>query len=103
MPVIAPSSRINHHRARATGSLHATQFLHRLDQTPRGRLRLLPPLQPSTEILSRASRQAYHEVKEDASIANAKRRTQKRGTQTIDLFAQKHLVALTRHHCVTKM
>ena len=54
-----------------------------------GRLRLLPPLQPSTEILSRASRQAYHEVKEDASIANAKRRTQKRGAQTIDLFAQK--------------
>jgi hypothetical protein len=42
-------------------------------------------------------------VKEDASIANAKRRTQKRGTQTIDLFAQKHLVELTRHHCVTKM
>jgi len=54
-----------------------------------GRLRLLPPLQLSTEILSRASRQAYHEVKEDASIANAKRRTQKRGAQTINLFVQK--------------
>ena len=46
-------------------------------------------MQPSTEILSRLSRQAYHEVKEDAFIANAKRRTQKGGAQTIDLFAQK--------------
>ncbi|KAL3807187.1 hypothetical protein ACHAXA_006680 [Cyclostephanos tholiformis] len=54
-----------------------------------GRLRLLPPLHPATEILSRASRQSHHEVKEDMSIANAKRRTQKRGAQTIDLLSQK--------------
>ncbi|KAL9180973.1 hypothetical protein ACHAXT_009778 [Thalassiosira profunda] len=54
-----------------------------------GRLRLLPPLQPSTEILSRASRQTFHEVKDDLKIANARRRTQKRGAQTIDLLCQK--------------
>ena len=54
-----------------------------------GQLRLLPPLQPATEILSQASRQTYQEVREDMSIVNAKRRTQKRGAQTIDLLSQK--------------
>ena len=54
-----------------------------------GRLRLLPPLQPAAEILARASRQAYYEIKDDATVANAKRRTQKKGAQTIDLLAQK--------------
>ena len=33
-----------------------------------GRLRLLQPLQPSNEILSRAQRQTYHEVKDDMKI-----------------------------------
>ena len=54
-----------------------------------GQLRLLPPLQPATEILSQASRQTYQEVREDMSIVNAKRRTQKQGAQTIDLLSQK--------------
>ena len=54
-----------------------------------GRLRLLPPLQPSIEILSRAQRQTYHEVKDDLKIANQRRRTQKRGAQTIDSLCQK--------------
>lgn len=54
-----------------------------------GRLRLLPPLQPSTEILARAQRQTYHEVKDDTKIANQRRRTQKRGAQTIDALGQK--------------
>ena len=54
-----------------------------------GRLRLLPPLQPSTEILSRAQRQTYHEIKDDTKIANQRRRTQKRGAQTIDALCQK--------------
>ena len=54
-----------------------------------GRLRLLPPLQPSIEILSRAQRQTYNEVKDDLKIANQRRRTQKRGAQTIDSLCQK--------------
>lgn len=54
-----------------------------------GRLRLLSPLQPSSEILSRASRQTHNEVKDDLKIANVRRRTQKRGAQTIDAFCQK--------------
>ena len=54
-----------------------------------GRLRLLQPLQPSNEILSRAQRQTYHEVKDDMKIANQRRRTQKRGAQTIDSLSQK--------------
>lgn len=54
-----------------------------------GRLRLLPPLQPATEILARASRQTYYEIKDDVTIVNAKRRTQKKGAQTINLLAQK--------------
>ena len=54
-----------------------------------GRLRLLPPLQPSTEILSRAQRQTYQEIKDDTKIANQRRRTQKRGAQTIDALCQK--------------
>eukprot|EP00578_Thalassiosira_sp_NH16_P008461 CAMPEP_0181117800 /NCGR_PEP_ID=MMETSP1071-20121207/22731_1 /TAXON_ID=35127 /ORGANISM="Thalassiosira sp., Strain NH16" /LENGTH=558 /DNA_ID=CAMNT_0023202243 /DNA_START=477 /DNA_END=2153 /DNA_ORIENTATION=+ len=54
-----------------------------------GRLRLLPSLQPSTEILSRAQRQTHNEIKDDLKIANARRRTQKRGAQTIDLLSQK--------------
>ena len=54
-----------------------------------GRLRLLPPLQPSTEILARAQRQTYHEIKDDTKIANQRRRTQKRGAQTIDALCQK--------------
>ena len=54
-----------------------------------GRLRLLPPLQPAAEILARASRQTYYEIKDDATVANAKRRTQKKGAQTIDLLAQR--------------
>ncbi|KAL3774323.1 hypothetical protein ACHAW5_009842 [Stephanodiscus triporus] len=43
---------------------------------------------PASEILSRASRRSYRDVREDATIANAKRRTQKRGAQTIDLLSQ---------------
>lgn len=54
-----------------------------------GRLRLLPPLQPACEILARASKQTYYEIKDDVSIVNVKRRTQKKGAQTIDLLAQK--------------
>jgi len=54
-----------------------------------GRLRLLPPLQPSSEILSRAYRQTYHEIKDDLKVANQRRRTQKRGAQTIDSLCQK--------------
>ncbi|KAL7535685.1 hypothetical protein ACHAXR_006665 [Thalassiosira sp. AJA248-18] len=54
-----------------------------------GRLRLLPPLQPSTETLSRAQRQTHNEVKDDTKIANQRRRTQKKGAQTIDSLSQK--------------
>jgi len=54
-----------------------------------GRLRLLPPLNPATEILSRAQRLTAIEVKDDTKITNVRRRTQKRGAQTIDLLSQK--------------
>eukprot|EP00577_Skeletonema_sp_RCC1716_P006122 CAMPEP_0113396338 /NCGR_PEP_ID=MMETSP0013_2-20120614/13735_1 /TAXON_ID=2843 ORGANISM="Skeletonema costatum, Strain 1716" /NCGR_SAMPLE_ID=MMETSP0013_2 /ASSEMBLY_ACC=CAM_ASM_000158 /LENGTH=634 /DNA_ID=CAMNT_0000280731 /DNA_START=220 /DNA_END=2124 /DNA_ORIENTATION=- /assembly_acc=CAM_ASM_000158 len=58
-------------------------------QSNTGRLRQLPPLQPATEILSRAQRQTYQSIKDDLKIANARRRTQKRGAQTIDMLCQK--------------
>ncbi|KAL7430256.1 hypothetical protein ACHAXM_002096 [Skeletonema potamos] len=54
-----------------------------------GKLRQLPPLQPATEILSRSQRQTYQSIKDDNTISNVKRRTQKRGAQTIDLLCQK--------------
>merc|ERR1719401_515306 len=54
-----------------------------------GRLRRLPPLQPASEILARAARQTHREVKDDLTIANQRRRAQKRGAQTIDSFGQK--------------
>ncbi|KAL7519652.1 hypothetical protein ACHAWX_004411 [Stephanocyclus meneghinianus] len=58
-------------------------------QTPStGRLRLLPPLSPHGEILSRALRQTRHAVKDDPAIANVKRRAQKRGAQTVDCLQQ---------------
>ncbi len=58
-------------------------------QSNTGRLRQLPPLQPATEILSRAQRQTFQSIKDDTKIANARRRTQKRGAQTIDMLCQK--------------
>ena len=58
-------------------------------QSNTGRLRQLPPLQPATEILSRAQRQTYQSIKDDTKIANIRRRTQKRGAQTIDSLCQK--------------
>jgi len=54
-----------------------------------GRLRRLLPVQPAGEILARARRQTFREVKDDLAIANQRRRAQKRGAQTIDLFSQK--------------
>eukprot|EP00804_Cyclotella_cryptica_P007749 CCRYP_001360-RA/>CCRYP_001360-RA protein AED:0.01 eAED:0.01 QI:221/1/1/1/0.33/0.25/4/2285/601 len=53
-----------------------------------GQLRLLPPLSPHSEILSRALRQTHHAVKDDLRIANIKRRAQKRGAQTVDCLQQ---------------
>ncbi|KAL7552381.1 hypothetical protein ACHAWF_015623 [Thalassiosira exigua] len=54
-----------------------------------GRLRLLPPLQPPAEILSSAARRTFREVKDDPNVANARRRVQKRGAQSIDALSQK--------------
>lgn len=73
--------------SRATTTTNTKSISSKKSNT--GRLRLLPPLQPATEILARASRQTYYEIKDDATVANAKRRTQKKGAQTIDLLAQK--------------
>ena len=53
-----------------------------------GLLRQLPPLSPHTELLSRASRQTYNNIKDDPKILNVKRRTQKRGAQTLDHLQQ---------------
>jgi GTP1/Obg family GTP-binding protein len=61
----------------------------RKPQSNTGRLRQLPPLQPATEILSRSQRLTYQTIKDDTKIANVRRRTQKRGAQTIDLLCQK--------------
>lgn len=58
-------------------------------QANTGRLRLLQPLQPSTEILASASRTTYHTIKEDTKIANVRLRKRKQGAQTIDLLSQK--------------
>jgi GTP1/Obg family GTP-binding protein len=58
-------------------------------QSNTGKLRQLPPLQPATEILSRSQRLTYQSIKDDTTISNVKRRTQKRGAQTIDLLCQK--------------
>lgn len=53
-----------------------------------GLLRQLPPLSPHTELLSRASRQTYNSIKDDPKVSNVKRRTQKRGAQTLDHLQQ---------------
>ena len=53
-----------------------------------GLLRQLPPLQPHNEILSRALRQTHNNIRDDPKVANIKRRTQKRGAQSIDFLQQ---------------
>ncbi|KAL3777308.1 hypothetical protein ACHAWO_005074 [Cyclotella atomus] len=53
-----------------------------------GLLRQLPPLSPHTEILSRATRQTYNTIRDDPKISNVKKRTQKRGSQTLDSLQQ---------------
>ena len=53
-----------------------------------GLLRQLPPLSPHAEILSRSTRQTYNTIKDDPKVSNVKRRTQKRGAQTLDFLQQ---------------
>jgi len=58
-------------------------------QANTGRLRQLPHVQPINDIQSRALRQTFNEVKDDSKVANVRRRTQKKGAQTIDSICQK--------------
>ena len=58
-------------------------------QANTGRLRQLPHVQPINDIQSRALRQTFNEVKDDLKEANVRRRTQKKGAQTIDSICQK--------------
>ena len=58
-------------------------------QANTGRLRQLPHVQPINDIQSCALRQTFNEVKDDLKVANVRRRTQKRGAQTIDSICQK--------------
>jgi GTP1/Obg family GTP-binding protein len=81
------SSSLTSRAATNTAKINSSSSMNKKSNT--GRLRLLPPLQPACEILARASKQTYYEIKDDVSIVNVKRRTQKKGAQTIDLLAQK--------------
>jgi hypothetical protein len=53
-----------------------------------GLLRQLPPLSPHTELVSRATRQTYGAIKDDPKVSNIKRRSIKRGSQTLDYLQQ---------------